>query len=90
MTDHELTLDEKIPDSLVSAVSSMAARPVSADFSIFVEELKSRFGSSLDAILLYGSCLRSQEIGDGVVDFYVVVDDYSNAYQEHYLSLIHI
>jgi len=85
MTDHELTLDEEIPDSLVSAVSSMAARPVSADFSIFVEELKSRFGSSLDAILLYGSCLRTQEIGDGVVDFYVVVDDYSNAYQEHYL-----
>ncbi|MBT3888117.1 MAG: hypothetical protein HOF66_02405, partial [Nitrosomonadaceae bacterium] len=85
MTDNELILDEKIPDSLVSTVSSIAARPVSADFSIFVEELKSRFGSSLDAILLYGSCLRTQEIGDGVVDFYVVVDDYSNAYQEHYL-----
>ena len=26
MTDHKLTLDGKIPDSLVSAVSSMAAR----------------------------------------------------------------
>ena len=75
MTDHKLTLDKEIPGSLVSAVSSMAARPVSADFSIFVEELKSRFGSSLDAILLYGSCLRAQEIGDGVVDFYVVVDE---------------
>ena len=29
--------------------------------------------------------MRSYEIGDGVVDFYTVVDDYSNAYQEHYL-----
>ena len=85
MTDHTLISDRKPSDSLVSAVSSMASRPVSADFSIFIEELKSRFDSSLDAILLYGSCLRSHEIGDGVVDFYVVVDDYSNAYQEHYL-----
>lgn len=85
MTDHASTLDRKLPDSLVSEVASMGSRAVSKDFSILVEELKSRFESSLDAILLYGSCLHSDEIGDGVVDFYTVVDDYSNAYQEHYL-----
>ena len=85
MTDHILMSDGNLSDALVSAVSSIASRPVSADFSIFVEELRSRYDTSLDAILLYGSCLRSHEIGDGVVDFYVVVDDYSNAYQEHYL-----
>lgn len=85
MTDHVSTLDRKIPDRLVSEVASIGSRDVSEDFSIFVEELKSRFESSLDAIILYGSCLRSYEIGDGVVDFYTVVDDYRNAYQEHYL-----
>ena len=85
MTDRALTLDRKLPDGLVSEVASMGSRPVTADFSILVEELKLRFESSLDAVLLYGSCLRSQEIGDGVVDFYTVVDNYSNAYQEHYL-----
>lgn len=85
MADHKFISDEKPSDTLVSTVSSIASRPVSADFSVFIEELKSRFDSSLDAILLYGSCLRSHEIGDGVVDFYTVVDDYSNAYQEHYL-----
>ena len=84
MADHKLILEEP-SDALVSTVSSIASRPVSADFSIFIEELKLRFDLSLEAILLYGSCLRSHEIGDGVVDFYVVVDDYSNAYQEHYL-----
>ena len=83
MTDHASTLDRKLPDSLVSEVESIGSRDVSADFSIFVEELKSRFESSLDAIILYGSCLRSYEIDDGIVDFYTVVDDYSNAYQEH-------
>ena len=50
-----------------------------------VEALKSRFGSSLDAVLLYGSCLRAHEIGEGVVDFYVIVDSYRHAYPEHYL-----
>ena len=85
MTDQVSTLNRKIPDSLVSEVASIGSRDVSEDFSIFVEELKSRFGPSLDAVILYGSCLRSYEIGDGVVDFYTVVDDYSNAYQEHYL-----
>jgi len=85
MTNHTSTLDRKLPDSLVSGVESIGSRDVSADFSIFVEELKSRFESSLDAIILYGSCLRSYEIDDGIVDFYTVVDDYSNAYQEHYL-----
>jgi len=85
MTDHKLISDKTPSDTLVATVSSIASRPVSVDFSIFVKELKLRFGSSLDAILLYGSCLRSHEIGDGVVDFYVVVDEYSNAYQEHYL-----
>tara|TARA_Y100001936_G_scaffold252558_1_gene312730 strand:+ start:16258 stop:17250 length:993 start_codon:yes stop_codon:yes gene_type:complete len=85
MTDYKSTIDDKTQDSLISAVSSIAERPVSSDFLIFVEEIKSRFGPSLDAILLYGSCLRSQTIGDGVVDFYVVVDNYNKAYQEKYL-----
>ena len=90
MTDHASTLDRKLPDRLISEVESIGSRDVSADFSIFVEELKSRFKSSLDAVILYGSCLRSYEIDDGVVDFYTIVDDYSNAYQEHYLRYFNI
>ena len=90
MINNTLILEENSSDALVSTVSSMASKSVSADFSVFVEELKLRFGSSLDAILLYGSCLRSHKIDDGVVDFYVVVDDYSNAYPEHYLRYFNI
>ena len=63
----------------------MSSRAVPADFSILVDELIARFGGSLDAVILYGSCLRSQDAVDGVVDFYVVVDDYSRAYPEHHL-----
>lgn len=74
-----------LPDSLILEMASMSSRAVPADFSILVDELIARFGGSLDAVILYGSCLRSQDAADGVVDFYVVVDDYSRAYPEHHL-----
>jgi hypothetical protein len=85
MTSHLSTSAQQLPDGLIAEVASLSSRTVPADFSVLVEELSSRFGASLDAVILYGSCLRSQDAADGVVDFYVVVDSYSNAYPEHYL-----
>jgi hypothetical protein len=77
--------EQQLPDDLISEMASLSSKAVSGDFIFLTEALKSRFGSSLEAILLYGSCLRSQEIGDGVADFYVIVNSYSNAYPERYL-----
>jgi hypothetical protein len=88
MTDHAAIFDQHIPNDLVAEMASLSSKPVSADFIILVEALKLRFGSSLDAVLLYGSCLRSHEIGDGVVDFYAIVNSYSKAYPERYLGYL--
>ncbi|SEL36071.1 hypothetical protein [Nitrosovibrio tenuis] len=79
------TDEQQLPDDLISEMASLSSKAVSGDFLILTEALKSRFGSSLEAVLLYGSCLRSHEIGDGVADFYVVVNSYSDAYPERYL-----
>ena len=68
------------PLPLVSEVAAQSSRIVPQEFSIFVKELEHRFGHSLDTVLLYGSCLRSRNPVDGVVDLYAVVDDYRNAY----------
>lgn len=38
--------------------------------------LRARFGDGVRGILMYGSCLRSGDPADGLVDLYVVVDDY--------------
>ena len=86
MTRQHLS-DRQLPDDLVSEMASLSSKAVSEDFIILVEALKSRFGSSLRAVLLYGSCLRSHEIGDGVVEFYAVVNSYGKAYPEHYLAV---
>lgn len=42
-----------------------------------IAALQARFGQSLRGILLYGSCLRSGDYHDGLVDFYLIVDSYA-------------
>ncbi|MEJ2761139.1 MAG: hypothetical protein P8126_06250 [Gammaproteobacteria bacterium] len=74
------SLGVTIPSSLINEVASQSSRIIPSDFSLFVEELKNRFGASLEAVILYGSCLRSRNPADGVVDLYAVVDDYRHAY----------
>ncbi|MBA4142272.1 MAG: hypothetical protein H0X43_04530 [Nitrosospira sp.] len=88
MADSSSIVDYKLPDDLVSGMALLSSKAVSMDFLVLVEAIKTRFGLSLDAVLLYGSCLRAHEIGEGVADFYVVVDSYTNAYPERYLRYL--
>lgn len=44
-------------------------------------------GDSLAGILFYGSCLRSGNLREGLVDLYVLVDDYSSAYGHRPLAV---
>lgn len=90
MKDRSSALNQELPKDLVSEIALISSKPMSAGFSTLVEKLKSRFGASLDAVILYGSCLRSHEIDDGVVDFYVIVNSYHNAYPEHYLRYFNV
>jgi hypothetical protein len=44
-----------------------------------VEALVKRYGEVTQAILFYGSCFRTGDDTDGLVDLYVIVDDYRAA-----------
>jgi hypothetical protein len=55
---------------------------------VLVEALRQRFGPALDAVLLYGSCLRASEVGEGIADFYVIVDRYDHAYGQRHLAYL--
>ena len=44
------------------------------------EALLDQYGDSVQAVLFYGSCLRSGDALDGLVDLYLVVDDYRSTY----------
>jgi hypothetical protein len=45
-----------------------------------LEELRDRHHDAIAGILLYGSCLRSGNIYDGLLDLYLVCDNYRAAY----------
>lgn len=82
MKKNKLPPAEQIPAQLVEIIASQNAQTVSPDFDYLVETIKQHFGSSLDAVILYGSCLHTSNLAEGIADFYVLVDDYRDVYKE--------
>jgi len=56
------------------------APPDSTALQALVEALLGRHGEAVNAILFYGSCLRSGDLFDGLADLYLIVDDYTTFY----------
>ena len=52
-----------------------------------VARLREKHHQSVCAVLMYGSCLRSGDIFDGLVDLYLICDDYVSAYGRTPLAL---
>ena len=51
----------------------------SPQLSSLARAIGAQHGDSVQAILYYGSCLRSGEPNQGIADFYVIVDSYQQA-----------
>ncbi len=78
-----------LPAGLIDQVAAECNQAVSADFVPLVDALAMRFGASLDAVMLYGSCLHSAiSLEEGIVDLYVIVDSYRKAYPQRYLAVL--
>ena len=54
----------------------------------FIKVLQDRFGASLRSIIFYGSCLRSRQYEDAMLDFYAIVDNYQRAYDSKRQALL--
>lgn len=54
---------------------------------VLIKALQERFGDALQAVILYGSCLRSTDLLDGLVDFYVLVETTPRAEPRLWLRL---
>ncbi|RLB66966.1 MAG: hypothetical protein DRH04_08625, partial [Deltaproteobacteria bacterium] len=75
-----------LPSSLLTMIHEQTAMVSAPETSALVEKLRRQFGNSLQAILFYGSCLRSGNYRDGILDLYVLVDSYNNAYRKATLA----
>ena len=56
-------------------------RPVPEAARVIATEIRQRHGEAVDAVLFYGSCLRTQQMEDAVLDFYVLVRSYRSCYE---------
>jgi hypothetical protein len=55
--------------------------------SAFVDKITGQYADAVIAIIFYGSCMRSREYKDAMLDFYVVVDTYKNTYKSRWLTI---
>lgn len=77
----------QLPIRLLNEVAWESSKTVSPDLIPLVDSLIMRFGESVEAIMMYGSCLHSDiSLDEGIVDLYVVVDSYYKAYPQRYLA----
>ena len=71
--------DENLSFLIDFRTREMAA-PVFARARAAADDIRSRFGDSVVAVLFYGSCLRLGDDDGKILDFYVIVDSYRRAY----------
>jgi hypothetical protein len=74
-------LEELVRTELLQPAPAAAATAATQ----LTDEILRRHGSAVAAVLFYGSCLR-RNTSEGVLDFYVLVDAYRDAYHSRLLA----
>ncbi|MBY0400010.1 hypothetical protein K2X89_06915 [Myxococcota bacterium] len=74
-------------EALEAIVAAELALPVRPAVDWLASELARRHGETVLGVLFYGSCLR-QTTDEGVLDFWLVVDEYGGAYRSPLLAWI--
>ncbi|UCD82236.1 MAG: hypothetical protein JSW26_12670 [Desulfobacterales bacterium] len=78
----------EIPSQLISAISRISDRTASPAVAALIDEILKRHGEAALGVLLYGSCLRSGDDFDGLVDLYLLVDDYRKAFNSRMQAFV--
>jgi hypothetical protein len=74
--------------TVLEIVSQPSARPIPVSIQAAGNFLAKKYGQAVQGILLYGSCLRAGTDQDGLVDCYVIVDQYASVYPSPWLALL--
>jgi hypothetical protein len=82
-----MTASSENLECLRSQVARELQSPVSPGVDALAHQLAAIHGRTVLGVLFYGSCLR-KETDDGVLDFWVIVDDYRAAYTNRWHAAI--
>lgn len=78
----------KKPFKLLAAIGTNIRHEASPPLEAMIQAIQARLGDSVSAILYYGSCLRTGNELEGLMDLYVLVDSYSHAFHGKRLPAI--
>ncbi|MBA3677602.1 MAG: hypothetical protein H0W74_09405 [Sphingosinicella sp.] len=72
--------------SLHSLVEAELAEPVDPRVSRMADAIAAEYPAAARAVLFYGSCLRTSDLDGLMLDFYLIVSDYSSAYGKSWMA----
>jgi hypothetical protein len=72
--------------SLKELVAEELSLPVDPRVAAMAAAIAARYGAASQAVLFYGSCLRQQQLDGLMLDFYLIVSDYRQAYGKSWLG----
>lgn len=78
----------EIPAQLIKVIKRSSERSASPAVKLLIDEIRRRHGGAVQGILFYGSCLRSGDDLDGLVDLYLLVDGYRSAFNSRWQALL--
>ena len=73
-------------DELQALVAAELSLPVDPRVSAIAEAFAAKHGAASRAVLFYGSCLRERQLDGLMLDFYLIVSDYRQAYDRRWLA----
>jgi len=73
---------------LTDQISRQISQPASPAIHALADWLLDTYGEAVQAILFYGSCLRTGDDRGGLVDLYVLVDRYRAAFSKSILAVL--
>ena len=68
------------PNDLLAPIAEQNRQPPQPELEALSNRLRQRYGNSVVGLLYYGSCLRGGDPRDGLVDLYVIVNNYRDAH----------
>lgn len=75
-----------MPDSLTDLVREELAMPVDLRVATMAAAIAAEYPGSARAVLFYGSCLRESALDGLMLDFYLIVSDYGDAYSKRWMA----
>lgn len=73
--------------SLTALVGAQLATPAHPVVAAFAQRVAQGYGDAAQAVLFYGSALRTGDLSGTLLDFYVLVDSYRHAYDSTGLAI---